>query len=150
MRIKKNLSVFTALICSIVLSFPVFAEEYRCEVTSYSSALKALSDKAINRITIVKSWIPANFTLNNCGLTFDGWSELVIKKPPKNGVYRAHTEFHDDGKPLPTQYRVHIQKEGKGYISMQMRGYVKMGPVPIMCELVEDSPSTDTCAEQEN
>ena len=150
MRIKKNLSVFTALICSLVLSFPAFAEEYRCEVTSYSAALNALSGKATNRITIVKSWIPSNFTLNNCGLTFDGWDQMSFKNPPKNSVYRAHIEFDDDGKPLPTQYRVHIQKEGKGYISMQMRGYKKMGPVPIMCKLVKDSASSDTCAEQEN
>ena len=149
MRIKKNLSIFTALTCSLFLSSAAVAEEYRCNVTSYSRALAALEDGVANKITIVKSWIPTNFTLNNCGLTFDGWNQMSFIKPPKNSLYRAYIEFDDNnGKPLPTTYRVDIQKENKGYISMDMKGYEKMGPIPISCTLVQETPVT--CPEQED
>ena len=148
MRIKKNLSILTALACSLVLSSAAVAEEYRCEVTSYSGALASLQEGVTNKITIVQSWIPTNFTINICGLTFDGWNQMSFKKPPKNSVYRANITFDYNGKPLPTKYRVHIQKENKGYIWMDMRGFKKMGPIPISCKLVQESPST--CPEQED
>lgn len=150
MCIKKNLSILTALACSLVLSSAAVAEEFRCEVTSYSGALGALKKGVTNKMTMIKSWIPANFTLNNCGLTFEGYEQILIDDGfPKNGLYFATEIFTFDGKTMRPKYRIHIQEEGKGYISLKLSSkHKKMGPVPIMCELVQESPST--CPEQED
>ena len=150
MRIKKNLSILTTLACSLVLSSAAVAEEYRCEVTSYSGALASLQEGVTNKITIVQSWIPTNLTLNNCGLTFEGWGQIPLNDNyPKNSLYFATASFKVDGKTMRPKYRIHIQEEVKGYISMKLSSkHKKMGPVPIMCELVQESPST--CPEQED
>jgi hypothetical protein len=152
MRIKKNLSILTTLACSLVLSSAAVAEEYRCEVTSYSGSLGALKKSVdTNRLEIVKSLIPNQFVLNSCGLTFQYWDQIPLEKLPKKGLYFAKANFKIDGRTIRPRYRVHIQEEGKGYISMKLSSkHKKMGPVPIMCELVKDSASSDTCAEQEN
>jgi hypothetical protein len=152
MRIKKNLSILTALTCSLFLSSAAVAEEYLCEVTSYSGSLGALKKTVdTNRLAIVKSLIPNQFILNSCGLTFQGWEQILLEKPPKKGLYFAKANFKINGQTIRPRYRVHIQEEGKGYISMKLSTkHKKMGPVPFMCELVEDSASSDTCAEQED
>ena len=146
MSTNNNLSIFTAFICSLVLSFPAVAQNYSCEDTNYTNSLKAIHTKSFtDRMNIIKSWIPDKFTINSCNLTFTGWEPLALERPPKNGIYHAKFVVRNYKKLKRTRYRVHIQEEGKGYISMAATEYVTMGPIPIMCKVVHDNSSSKSC-----
>ncbi len=142
MCITNNISLFTAFVCSLVLSFPVIANNYTCVVTHYSGGIFAVNKNSNDIVGIIKSWIPEKFTLSNSKLSFTGRAPLDLERPPKNGVYHAKKTTSSDGKTMRIRYRVNVNEQGEGKIMITAVGYKTLGPVSIKCKTAQEVTSS--------
>lgn len=120
---------------SILLSFSLAAHSsyYRCEVISYAGGIRSTGGALTEAQNIVKSWIPPHFVISSGGLRFLGREFITLEREPKNGVYHARLKAKMGRKSVTARYRVSVEDDLQGNISMQITGFKKMGPLRIKC-----------------
>ena len=110
------------------------ANSYQCEVSSYSGALAAVNPNSTSKLKIIKGFIPERFSINDEHLKFAGWVSMPLERKPSNGVYHiTYKAKFTNGQQHQLRYRVNINDDLKGKISMQMQQKVNLGPVAIKC-----------------
>lgn len=123
----------TAIVFSIIcLGSSSLAAEYSCSAKDhgYSHSTRAATGNLAKQLDIVKSWIPANFTVNTQTIKFQGFPAINVSGGDRINSFQGFLK-HDGPN---SHYKIKINPhENSGTVLRNRNGYKPMGPVFFSC-----------------